>query len=222
MTTMLNARVLVLGASGGLGSEIARECDLRGAHVLAVVHTAPPSSTSMTVLAADITDETAQGEIVDAVAAMGGIDALIVASGVVGFGMHDSVESGDVARLVEVDLIAPLTLIGKLSPSISDHGNITVITGAVVDVATLGTSAYTAAKAGLSAASAVIRREVRSRRITVLDARPPHTETGLATRPIFGAAPQLKQGLSPSSVARRIVDAIEADESELTPAAFAS
>jgi cyclic-di-GMP-binding biofilm dispersal mediator protein len=61
---------------------------------------------------------------------------------------------------------------------------------------------------------------MRARKITVLDARPPHTETGLATRAVFGNAPALKQGLAPSDVARRIVDAIENNESELTPAAF--
>ena len=113
-----------------------------------------------------------------------------------------------------------MQLISDLSSSIAEGGNITVLTGAVVDVATLGMSTYTAAKSGLSAALAVIRREMRARKITILDARPPHTETGLASRAVFGSAPNLKQGLDPITVARRIVDAIESNESELPPNAF--
>ena len=55
----------------------------------------------------------------------------------------------------------------------------------------------------------------------VLDVRPPHTETGLATRPIAGTAPRLPAGLAPAVVAERIVTAIEADEAELGSTAFA-
>ncbi|NBN90183.1 MAG: hypothetical protein EBV24_07760 [Actinobacteria bacterium] len=81
-------------------------------------------------------------------------------------------------------------------------------------------AAYTAAKAGLSAACPVLRRELRSRKINVIDARPPHTETGLATRAIFGDAPKMKQGLEAEVVAKRIVDAIVNDENELAPVVF--
>jgi cyclic-di-GMP-binding biofilm dispersal mediator protein len=66
----------------------------------------------------------------------------------------------------------------------------------------------------------VLRRELRSRKISVLDARPPHTETGLATRPLYGHAPAMKEGLSPVSVAERIIAGIEAGETEIPPALF--
>jgi cyclic-di-GMP-binding biofilm dispersal mediator protein len=66
----------------------------------------------------------------------------------------------------------------------------------------------------------VLRRELRSRKINVIDARPPHTETGLATRAIFGDAPKMKQGLEAEVVAKRIVDAIVNDENELAPVVF--
>jgi cyclic-di-GMP-binding biofilm dispersal mediator protein len=56
--------------------------------------------------------------------------------------------------------------------------------------------------------------------VHVLDARPPHTETGLATRPLAGSAPRLPPGLDPADVAARIVDAIEADEPEVAAAGF--
>ena len=66
----------------------------------------------------------------------------------------------------------------------------------------------------------MLRRELRGRKINVIDARPPHTETGLATRAVYGEAPKMKQGLEPEVVARRIVVAVENDESELAPVVF--
>ena len=79
-----------------------------------------------------------------------------------------------------------------------------------------------AAKAGLSVAAGVVGREVRSRGVTVMDARPPHTETGLASRAVFGEAPAFRTGLDPATVADRIVAGILAGERELPPAAFAA
>jgi len=45
----------------------------------------------------------------------------------------------------------------------------------------------------------------------VLDARPPHMETGLATRPIAGAAPGLAAGADPREYADALVAAIAED-----------
>jgi len=222
MTALLNARVLIIGSSGGLGQELVRECAHRGAHVVGTVNQSGADESVSTVVTADITSTEGRSEILAAVVAMGGVDVVLLAAGVVGFGAHDVCTAEDIAQLIAVDLVAPLQLLAELSPHISEGGNVTVLTGAVVDVATLGMSTYTAAKAGLSAAMAVVRRELRSRKITVLDARPGHTETHLAQNAIYGVAPTLKAGLSPENVARRIVDAIENGETELTPAAFAN
>lgn len=220
MTALSHARVLVIGASGVLGREVVKECARRGARVIGTSHTGSAPHECEVVVHADIASVDGRERIVAAVRDMGGIEVVVVTSGVVGFGAHDAVQSSDIARLIEIDLVAPLQLLSDLSPLVAEGGNITMLTGAVVDVATLGMSTYTAAKSGLSAALAVIRREMRARKITVLDARPPHTETGLASRAVFGSAPALKQGLEPSFVAHRIIDAIEANESELAPAVF--
>jgi cyclic-di-GMP-binding biofilm dispersal mediator protein len=213
MTTLQGSLFLVVGATGGLGSAIARELEARGAYVLR-------TSRNSSDLAADITDASQRARVVELVAEHGGIDGLIVASGEVGFGMHGTLSGSDISRIVDVDLTAPLALVNDLLPHVKDGGNITLITGAVVDFPTLGMAVYTAAKAGLSASCAVLRRELRSRKINVLDARPPHTETGLATRAIYGEAPKMKEGLAPDVVAQRIVEAIAEGETELAPVVF--
>jgi cyclic-di-GMP-binding biofilm dispersal mediator protein len=208
MTELRNQRFLVIGASGGLGSALVGALNEKGAEVIAIAKSGP--------FGLDITNEDARRQLSELVVAHDGIDGIIIASGLVGFGIHGTLNSAEVAQLI----VAPLQVLNDLVPHIREGGNITVITGAVVDFATLGMAAYTAAKAGLSASCAVLRRELRSRKISVLDARPPHTETGLATRPLYGQAPAMKEGLSPASVAERIIAGIEAGETEIPPALF--
>ena len=207
----LNGKLfLVTGASGGLGSEIATQLERRGAYAL---RTSGGEC--------DITVAGDRDSIVQMVADHGGIDGVVVASGVVGFGAHGTLEQGAVQRIIDVNTTGPLELVNALIPQLRDGGTIVFISGAVVDFATVGMAAYTAAKAGLSASCTVLRRELRQRKINVLDARPPHTETGLAGRAIYGTAPKMKEGLQPVVVAERIVKAITDDESELPPAVFA-
>jgi cyclic-di-GMP-binding biofilm dispersal mediator protein len=201
--------ILVTGANGGLGREIASQIEARGGYAL---RTSGGEC--------DISVAEDRSVITQLVVDHGGIDGAVFASGVVGFGAHGTIPSGSVQRLVDVNTVGPLELTNDLLPHLRDGGAIVFITGAVVDFTTAGMAAYTAAKAGLSAACPVLRRELRSRKINVIDARPPHTETGLATRAIFGDAPKMKQGLEAEVVAKRIVDAIVNDENELAPVVF--
>lgn len=206
----LNGKIfLVTGATGGLGRGIASEIEARGGYVL---RTSGGEC--------DITVAEDRAVITQMVVEHGGVDGVVFASGVVGFGMHGSIPQGSVQRLVDVNVAGPLELTNDLLPHVHDGGVIVFISGAVVDFTTAGMTAYTAAKAGLSAACPVLRRELRGRKINVIDARPPHTETGLATRAVYGEAPKMKQGLEPEVVAKRIVVAIETDESELAPVVF--
>lgn len=201
--------ILVTGANGGLGREIASQIEARGGYAL---RTSGGEC--------DITVAEDRSIITQLVVDHGGIDGAVFASGVVGFGAHGTIPPGSVQRLVDVNTVGPLELTNDLLPHLRDGGAFVFITGAVVDFTTAGMAAYTAAKAGLSAACPVLRRELRSRKINVIDARPPHTETGLATRAIFGDAPKMKQGLEAEVVAKRIVDAIVNDENELAPVVF--
>ncbi len=65
-----------------------------------------------------------------------------------------------------------------------------------------------------------VRREFRRMKVTVIDVRPPHTETGLATRPLAGSAPTMPPGLAPDAVAERIAQAIEQGEAVVEPGQF--
>jgi len=68
---------------------------------------------------------------------------------------------------------------------------------------------------------AVAARELRARKISVLDIRAPHTETGLVNRALEGSAPKMPQGLEPQVVIDRVLLFLTNGEKDLPAEAFA-
>jgi cyclic-di-GMP-binding biofilm dispersal mediator protein len=83
-------------------------------------------------------------------------------------------------------------------------------------------AAYGASKAAVRSFDEALAREGRRQGVRVIDARPPHTETGLAGRAIAGTAPKMGIGLDPDFVARIVCDAIESGATDLPSSAFTS
>ena len=114
-----------------------------------------------------------------------------------------------------------MLLVRRLLPTLQESQGFVLHVSAVVAERPLpGMAAYSASKAALSAVATALRTELRRSRVDVYDVRPPHTETGLADRPLSGEAPGLPTGLDPADVARRIVDALAAGEHDLGADAF--
>ena len=87
-------------------------------------------------------------------------------------------------------------------------GVIVTLSAVVAEMPTAGMAAYSTVKSAVTAFDAAAARELRRSGIRLIDVRPPHTETGLAERPIAGTAPSLPAGRDPDDVAARIVAAI--------------
>lgn len=208
--------MVVVGASGGLGSAISAELAARGAIVIGAGRSGPD-------LVLDIRDSHAGDAIVRvALGTHGRLDGVVVASGTVAFGELADAEPAVVEELFLVNALGPLWLAQRvLGPLAEAKGFFTAISGVVAEQAFPGLVAYGASKAALSNGLAGLQREMRRRGVQVLDARPPHTETGLATRPLAGVAPSMPVGLHPVAVARRIVEAIVAGDTVVPSAAFA-
>ena len=94
------------------------------------------------------------------------------------------------------------------------------ISGVIAEQNLPNMSVYGASKAAVRSFNEGFAREARRSGIRVIDARPPHTETGLASRAIEGTAPNFPTGLDPVNVARRIIDAVANGETDLPTAAF--
>lgn len=221
------ARVLVLGGSGVLGSLIAAELRNRGATVMLsgrdgerLRQRAAELGPDVPSVIGDLTQAHHAGHVVQtAVETMGGLDGVVNAAGIVAFGPLAELSDDALDALVATDLTGPLRVM-RAALEVMDGGFFVNITGVVAEQPMAGIATYSAAKAGLSAATQALGRELRRHGIHVMDARPPHTETGLASRPIAGTAPSFPEGLDPKHVATTIVAGLAGGERELDSETF--
>jgi short-subunit dehydrogenase len=206
--------VLVVGASGGLGTALVEGLRSRGATVL----TAGRRSN----IQIDIRDCDAGDVITEAITTgPGRLDGVINASGVVAFGPLSDTSDVVIEELFMTNVMGPLWMARRVLPLLSEsQGFLVMISGLVAETPMPQMVAYSASKAALAGAVTALRREMRRSKVRVIDARPPHTETGLATRPLSGSAPTMAEGLSPTRVAERILTAIESGQDDLGSADF--
>lgn len=218
--------VAVVGASGGLGAPISRLLAERGAEVVLagrdrarLGQVGLPASTAVTL---DLRDPSAGDALVASVAeAHGRLDGVVVAAGVVAFGDLAETDDAVIEELFLTNVMGPLWLIRRVAPMlIESRGFLLNISAVVAEQPLAGMAAYAASKAALTAAGRALARELRRAGVQVIDARPPHTETGLAGRPLAGTAPRLRPGLRPGDVAGRLVAAVEAGEAEVASQQF--
>jgi len=223
--SLTGGSIVVTGASGGLGRCIARQLADYGARLTLVARDLSKLELlgiDATLVAADLRDaETGKQVVAAAVAANGGLDGLVNAAGVVAFGSLADTDDDVIEDLFLTNVLGPLWLMRAAIPALTkSRGFIANISAVVAEQPLAGMAAYAASKAALTAADRALARELRAAGISVTDARPPHTETGLADRPIAGTAPRLREGLQPDTVARRIVAAIVAGEREIPAEMF--
>jgi cyclic-di-GMP-binding biofilm dispersal mediator protein len=225
---LAGAVIAVVGASGGLGAPIARTLAERGAHLLlAGPHLdrleamATPGAAAVHV---DLRDASA-GDRVAALALQrhGRLDGVVNAAGIVAFGTLVDTDDVTIEELFLTNVVGPLWLLRRLVPLLAvSKGFVANISAVVAEQPLANMAVYSATKAALTAADRALARELRRSGIHVCDVRPPHTETGLATRPLAGQSPPLRPGLDPDAVAARIVAAIERGESEVASDQFAA
>jgi len=217
--TLAGSHVVVVGATGVLGARIAAHFASAGARVSAIVrdHTRLDGASVSQYALADVTDHAA---LSTAFASVAPFDGVVNATGVVAFGNVAELDDATLSRLFAVNAIAPIVMLREAAPHLADGGFFVNLSGVVATQPVAGMAAYSASKAAAWAAMSAAARELRRRRVDVIDARPPHTETGLATRPIAGVAPKMPQGLTPDTVAARIVAAVVAGERDLPAESF--
>ncbi|SHG87692.1 SDR family NAD(P)-dependent oxidoreductase [Geodermatophilus nigrescens] len=210
---LTGAKVLVAGATGVLGGALARALADAGARValagrdggrleaLAAELGGAPAS------AVDAVDVDAVRAAVDAAAgALGGLDAVVVAWGVVAFGPAADADDAVTEELFAVNALAPMSLVRAALPHLADGGAVVLLSAVVADAPTLGMAEYSASKAALSAWASVLRRELRGRSVAVLDVRPPHVDTGLVDRALAGTPPRLPAGHDRGEVVAAVLD----------------
>ncbi len=232
MTALRDSHILIFGASGALGAELARQLVQAGAMLSLAGRSGPAldelaaelrqlsEHCVLSVSVGELTAPEVPAAIVAAASEVHPLTGLVFAAGAVAFGPATELEDDILDDLLLINLIAPIRVVRDGAGALTRGGFIAVLSAVVAERPTPGMAGYSASKAGLSGFLAAAGVELRRKGIRVIDLRPPHTETGLATRPIAGVAPLLPTGLSTGLVAARIVQAITEEERDVPAAAF--
>jgi len=220
-----DAVVAVVGASGALGSRIARGAAERGAHVVLVgrdVGRLDGVVEGAATVVGDIGDARRGDRVLrTAVDRHGRLDGLVNAAGVVAFGPLVDTDDAVLEEVFLTNVIGPLFLLRRLLPALEESkGFVAQVSAVLAEQPMAGMAAYSATKAALTAVDRALAKELRRAGVDVIDVRPPHTETGLVDRALSGEAPRLPRGLEPDVVAARTLDAIESGRRELASTDF--
>ena len=210
---------VIAGGTGGLGTALRSELEARGCVVVTIARAQTGLSSH---ISADLRSREAATEaIADVVARHGAVDIVINAMGVVAFGPINTTSVDTVEELFLTNTFGHIFLMQAALENLKTGSVLVGISGVIAEQNLPGMSVYGASKAATRSFNEALSREARRSGVRVIDARPPHTETGLATRAIAGTPPKFPTGLDPVQVARRIVQAIADGETDLPSGAFA-
>jgi short-subunit dehydrogenase len=182
--------VIITGASAGIGAEAARRFIDEGAKVVLAARGAEgldrvagelKERGEVLTVSMDVTDRAAcQGLLERAVATFGAIHVLVNNAGFNRRGAVEEYEADDLARVVDVNLRAPVVLSRLVLPHLRMAGG-----GAIVNVASIAgkipladEAVYSATKFGLRAFSRAMAEEMAGTGITVSLVSPGPVETG--------------------------------------------
>lgn len=178
MFDLKGRKILITGASGGLGEAITRLCHAQGAHVAIsgrktdVLDALAKSlgSDRVSVVPCDLFCDASVANLVpSAIEAMGGIDSIVNNAGITKDGLMMSMKLEAFQDVIRVNLDIPFRLMKAcLRPMLkAQFGRIVNVASVVGVTGNPGQSNYVASKAGLIGMSKSLAKEVASRNITV-------------------------------------------------------
>jgi len=183
---------LITGASKGLGRALARELagrgwslvlDARGAEALDAVAAELPNTTAV---AGDVTDPGHRAALAAAVQELGRLDLLVNNASYLGPSPMPSLAEyplDELARVYEVDVIAPLALIQLVRPLLADGAAIVNVTSDASVEPYEGWGGYGSAKAALDHLSAILAAEQPAYSVYAVDPGDMRTEMHQAAFP---------------------------------------
>ncbi|MEY2926927.1 MAG: hypothetical protein RL367_1404 [Pseudomonadota bacterium] len=206
-------KVLITGGTDGIGLEMARQMQAKGAHVSvcgrrqALLDSA--ASEGFDAIPADLTSPKACATLAALVAGKG-IDILINNAGAGSdYDINAPIDLADNDRVIFLNLNAPVHLITHLLPALRARPEAAIVnvTSGLAIAPRGGGPIYCATKAGLRSFTMALRYQLRGTRVHVIEALPPVVETRMT-------AGRAGNKMSPAACARQIVAAIEANRAQ--------
>jgi NADP-dependent 3-hydroxy acid dehydrogenase YdfG len=185
----MTRRVVVTGASSGIGEATARLFDAHGWEVVGIARRADrlaalADGTGIRPIVADLTDEADIARVRDEVAALGPLNALVNnAGGAFGMATVEQGDPDDWRAMFEVNVVAVKNLTAALLPALRDgardagHADILTVTSIAAHLAYEGGAGYNAAKAGAHMLMRVLRLELAGEPIRVIEVAPGMVKT---------------------------------------------
>ena len=212
------ARILLTGATGGLGEELARQFAAAGARMLlagrdparlAVARDALPGPHA--VIRAELTQPEGIAATVHAAREFG-VNVLVNNAGIGSFGMFEQQDWPDVEQILATNLQAPMRLTHAMLPMLRSRAQAAIISigSTFGSLPFPGFAAYSAAKSGLRGFSQALRRELSDSSVAVIHLAPRAIDTPMNSAEVN----ELNRALgnssdSPAAVARQVLSALE-------------
>ena len=221
-------RVLLTGASSGIGAAVAQRLARRGDEIVLVARgreglekvaaEVERLGGTAVIAEADVTDrETLEAAFDVGVAELGGLDAVFVNAGAAAYGLFTETDPEDVDRTITVVLLGAANTIRAALPHLERTAGTLVVTASVVSIYPMPlAAAYSAAKHGLRGLVNSIRIELRARRscvrVTMVHPGPVDTPFWVNVTPGAGYMPPRMPpqiAASPEKIAKALVDALD-------------
>lgn len=216
-------RVLITGASGGIGQALVDELAAAGAQLLitgrraeALEAAAARHPDRVTALPADLTRAEARARLV-AAADRAGITMLINAAGVNRVGLFTEGADAELEQLITLNLTATLQLTRALLPRLmaARQGWVITLGSTFGTLGYPGQVGYCATKFALRGFSQALRRELADTRVRVLHVSPRATRTAMNAPEVEAMNAALGNAMdSPARVAQAVRHAVERGRQE--------
>jgi short-subunit dehydrogenase len=219
------SRVLLTGATGGMGQAIVAGLCAAGAQVTvvgrqdqalqALVSRFPGQ---VNCLQADLRVAEDRARVTHKVEQMHGLDLLINAAGINHFGLFENMQDSTIDDLVQTNLTATMQLTRALLPLLRTQAQSCVVNigSTFGSLGYPGFSVYCATKFALRGFSEALRRELADTNVGVLYLAPRATRTEMNNAAVEAMNAELQVSMdSPELVAERLVQALDADLREV-------
>ncbi|MEM7566434.1 MAG: SDR family oxidoreductase [Pseudomonadota bacterium] len=194
--------MLITGATAGIGACLARDYVAAGYNVIATGTRADGPAGTRYVRADQAEPEAAAAEIAAAVG--GHLDVAILNAGL---GRIGAAPEAEAARMLDVNLVAPVLIAHAIAPAILAAGGVLILVGSSMHRGAAAAPTYAATKAGLHGLARALASEWQGRaHVAVL--HPGATDTGMLARSGLKRLPPRWMLNDPAAVARAIEDAV--------------